>query len=106
MRIYQLRVYTLSTATALERYRNTHYPRHLASFPKFGIGLHGLWTDDSDVPRLYALLSFPPDSDSAAITERYLSSSELRSDMQGFDTTAILDVTTTQLIPAPGSPLL
>ncbi|WP_227981167.1 NIPSNAP family protein [Nocardia spumae] len=106
MRNYQLRVYTLSTATALEQYRNTHYPRHLASFPQFGIGLHGLWTDDSDVPRLYALLSFPPDSDSTAVTERYLASSELRSDMQGFDIDAILDVTTTELTPAPGSPLL
>lgn len=106
MRTYQLRVYTLSTADALERYRSIHYPRHLANFPKFGIGLHGLWTDSADVPRLYALLSFPADADPADITEQYLASPELRSDMEGFDPTAIIEVTATQLTPSPGSPLL
>ncbi|WP_051133528.1 NIPSNAP family protein [Nocardia paucivorans] len=106
MRIYQLRIYTLSTADALERYRTIHYPRHLVSFPEYGIGLHGLWTDGSEVPRLYALLSFPADTDPADITERYLAGPELRSDMEGFDTTTIIEVTTTQLTPAPGSPLL
>ncbi|WP_228003160.1 NIPSNAP family protein [Nocardia australiensis] len=106
MRIYQLRVYTLSTADTLEKYRDIHYPRHLTSFPKFGIGLHGLWTDSADVPRLYALLSFPADADPAVITEQYLASPELRADMEGFDTAAIIEVTATQLTPAPGSPLL
>lgn len=106
MRIYQLRTYTLSTADALERYRDIHYPRHLMNFPKYGIGLHGLWTDSSDAPRLYALLSFPADADPADITERYLAGPELRSDMEGFDTTAIIEVTATHLTPAPGSPLL
>jgi hypothetical protein len=106
MRIYQLRTYTLSTADALQRYRDIHYPRHLMNFPEFGIGLHGLWTDSSDVPRLYALLSFPADADPAEITETYLASPELRCDMEGFDTTAIIEVTATQLTPAPGSPLL
>ncbi|MGV9586826.1 NIPSNAP domain-containing protein [Nocardia farcinica] len=106
MRIYQLRVHTLSTAEALERYRSIHYPRHLTSFPIFGIGVHGLWTDSSAVPRLYALLSFPADSDPAAVTDRYLASPELHADMEGFDTTAILEVTATRLTPAPGSPLV
>lgn len=106
MRIYQLRIYTLSTTDALERYLGIHYLRHLMSFPKFGIGLHGLWTDSSEVPKLYALVSFPADADPADITAEYLASPELRSDMEGFDTTAISEVTATQLTPAPGSPLL
>jgi NIPSNAP protein len=106
MRNYQLRVYTLSSAEALDRYRTVHYPRHLSSFPKFDIGLHGLWTDSAGEPKLYVLLSFPADRDLAEITERYLASPELRSDMEGFDTTAIVAVTTTQLTPSPGSPLL
>lgn len=42
MRIYHLRIYTLSSEEALDRYRGIHYLRHLMSFPKFGIGLHGL----------------------------------------------------------------
>ena len=106
MRNYQLRVYTLSSADALERYRTIHYPRHLSNFPKFDIGVHGLWTDSAEAPKLYALLSFPANADPADIAERYLASPELRADMAGFDPTAIVEVTTTQLTPSPGSPLL
>ncbi|WP_280447161.1 NIPSNAP domain-containing protein [Nocardia cyriacigeorgica] len=106
MRIYQLRMYTLATWDALERYRSVHYLRHLTSFPAFDIGLHGLWTEDSDVPRLFALLSYPAHADPADVAARYLASPELRSDMEGFDTADILEVTATQLTPAPGSPLL
>ncbi|MGW5573329.1 hypothetical protein ACWEVD_19220 [Nocardia thailandica] len=58
------------------------------------------------MPKLYALVSFPADADPSEVAERYLASSELRSDMEGFDTTAITEVAATRLIPSAGSPLL
>ncbi|MFE3191452.1 NIPSNAP domain-containing protein [Nocardia sp. NPDC059240] len=105
-RSYELRVYTLATAEALDTYRRIHYPRHLVSFLAYGIGAHGIWTNTDDGYRLYALLSFAAGVDPAEVAERYLRSPELRSDMAGFDVSAILAVTSTRLTPSPGSALL
>ncbi|WP_228783380.1 hypothetical protein [Nocardia cyriacigeorgica] len=52
------------------------------------------------------MLSYPAHADPADVAARYLAGPELRSDMEGFDTADILEVTATQLTPAPGSPLL
>jgi hypothetical protein len=41
MRTFELRVYTLRTKEALDFYMETIYPRHLNSFPLFGIEAHG-----------------------------------------------------------------
>ena len=41
MRTFELRVYTLRTKEALDFYMQTIYPRHLNSFPLFGIVAHG-----------------------------------------------------------------
>ena len=38
MRTFELRVYKLRTKEALDFYREKIYPRHLNSFPLFGIG--------------------------------------------------------------------
>jgi hypothetical protein len=51
MRIIELRAYTLRSREALDCYVNETYPRHLGSFPPFGIQAHenspirnvGLW---------------------------------------------------------------
>jgi hypothetical protein len=37
MRTFELRVYRLRTKEALDFYMNQIYPRHLSSFPLFGI---------------------------------------------------------------------
>jgi len=37
MRTFELRVYTLRSREALDYYVNKIYPRHLGSFPLFGI---------------------------------------------------------------------
>lgn len=105
-RSYELRVYTLATAEALETYRQVHYPRHLISFLAYGIGAHGIWTNTDDGYRLYALLSFGEGAEPAEVAQRYLQSPELRADMAGFDVSAILGVTSTPLTPSPGSALL
>jgi hypothetical protein len=60
MRTFELRVYTLRTKEALDFYTQTIYPRHLNSFPLFGIEAHGFWTAMGDVaPRLFSLVSYP-----------------------------------------------
>ena len=59
MRTFELRVYTLRTQEALDFYREVVYPRHLNSFPLFGIEAHGFWTAKADVqPRLFVLVSY------------------------------------------------
>ena len=49
MRTFELRVYTLRNKRALDSYVNEIYPRHLDSFPLFGIEAHGFWTAREDV---------------------------------------------------------
>ena len=49
MRTVELRVYTLRTKEALDFYSEKIYPRHLNSFPLFGIEAHGFWTAKEDV---------------------------------------------------------
>jgi hypothetical protein len=44
MRTFEFRVYKLRTKEALEFYIGEIYPRHLKSFPLFGIEAHGFWT--------------------------------------------------------------
>jgi hypothetical protein len=58
MRTFELRVYKLRTKEALDFYMNQIYPRHLSSFPLFGIEAHGFWTAKEDAePRLFVLAS-------------------------------------------------
>ena len=49
MRTFELRVYKLRTKEALDFYMEQIYPRHLSSFPLFGIEAHGFWTAKEDV---------------------------------------------------------
>jgi len=59
LRTFELRVYTLPTKEALDFYRRVVYPRHLNSFPLFGIQAHGFWIAKADTqPRLFALVSY------------------------------------------------
>jgi len=66
MRTFELRVYTLRTKEALDFYMEKIYPRHLNSFPLFGIEAHGFWTAKEDVePRLFVLASYAAGEDPA-----------------------------------------
>ena len=97
--------YTLSSAALLERYRNIHYPRHLPgklSELACGIPVCGPTTpmcrDSTHCCR-------SPRTRPGRHHRRYLASPNYAPIWRAH-TTAILDVTTTQLTPAPGSPLL
>jgi hypothetical protein len=106
MRTYQLRVYELRSKEALDHYREVIYPRHLNSFPLFGVEAHGFWTAKDDVkPRLFVLVSYAPGADPDEITRRYMESKEFAHDVENFDVADIVNVESTTLMPSTGSPL-
>jgi hypothetical protein len=106
MRTFELRVYTLRTKEVLEFYGETIYPRHLHSFPLFGVEAHGFWTAKADVaPRLIVLVSYAEGDDPGEVTQRYMQSTEFADDVRDFDVADIVGVETTVLIPSASSPL-
>lgn len=106
MRTFELRTYTLRTPEALKAYSETIYPRHLRSFPRFGVAAHGFWTElAGHDPRLFVLLSYAPGLDPAEVAQRYLQSADLADDVEGFDVANIVHVDSTILAPTEASPL-
>ena len=105
MRTHEFRASTLSSAEALDSYRTVNYPRHMASCAHHDIGFHGLWTVQCGSPVLYALASYAEGEDPVAVTQLFMNSADVRADIDGFDTSAIVNVTTTLLKPSEGSPL-
>jgi hypothetical protein len=107
MRQYHLRIYTLDSTESLEHYSTHNYPRHIESFPKYGITAHGFFRpEDGSRPTLYVLVSYDEDADVDSIVEAYLGSPELKQDLDGFDPTHILGCEDIALVPTPGSPLV
>jgi hypothetical protein len=101
----QLRIYTLRSAPALDRYVTIHWARHIPSLAKFGVTTHGVWTqrDDGD-HRLVALISYPAGADPAALTRDFMASPEFASDMEGFDPEDIVAVDAMLLEPTAFQP--
>ena len=106
MRSFELRVYTLRTKEILDFYREVIYPRHLNSFPQFGIEAHGFWTAAADVePRFFVLVSYAAGQDPGEVSRRYMQSTEFSDDIKRFDVSGIVGVESTILIPSTSSPL-
>jgi hypothetical protein len=104
--MFQLRVYTLRSREALQQYAVVHWDRHLATFTKFGVTVHGVWTDrDDGGHRLVALISYPPSVDPEHLTHQIMTSPEFAADMAGFDVDEIADVHTELLDPTVFSPI-
>ncbi|MGI8446843.1 MAG: NIPSNAP family protein [Streptosporangiaceae bacterium] len=104
--MYQLRIYTLRTAEALEDYATAHWPRHIPSLRAFGVTTHGIWTDhDADAHRLLALISYPRGADPTEVTAAYMASPAFAADMDGFDASNIINVEELLLDPTAASPL-
>ena len=102
----QLRIYTLRSPEALQRYAAVHWARHVATFAAFGITTHDVWTEHGGpVPRLVALIGYPPGADPDDVTRRVMRSAEFAADMAGFDVTDIVDVQTSLLDPTSFSPV-
>lgn len=106
MRTFELRVYNLRTKEALDFYREVVYPRHLHSFPLFGVEAHGFWTAKEDVePRLFVLASYAAEEEPGEVVRRYMQSTEFAEDIRDFDVSDIVGVESTILIPSASSPL-
>lgn len=106
MRTYELRVYSLRTHDALRFYAETIYPRHLQTFPLFGVEAHGFWTEEGvPQPRLFVLVSYAQGDAPQEVAQRYLLSPELARDVEGFDISEITSVQSTILNPLASSPL-
>jgi hypothetical protein len=106
MRTFELRVYTLRSKEALDFYREQIYPRHLGSFPLFGIEAHGFWTAREDAkPRLFVLASFAAGEDPGEVVRRYMQSTQFAEDVRDFDPSDIVSVESTILVPSTSSPL-
>lgn len=103
---FELRIYTLSSKEALDFYKDEIYPRHLNSFPLFGIEAHGFWTAPREAGhRLYALVSYPDDQNPSEIARKYMQSKEFADDIRDFDPKTIVSVESIYLQPTDSSPL-
>jgi hypothetical protein len=91
MRTFELRQYTLRGKEALDIYMNQVYPRHLDSFPLFGIEPHGVWTaKDSVEPTAFVLVSYPEGEDPGEVVRRYMGVLSLpRKPRTGIDPTSL-----------------
>ena len=104
--MFQLRIYTLRSAEALERYATTHWARHIPSLAAYGVTTHGIWTQRGDDDhRLVALISYPDSADPDAVTRDFMASPEFAADMDGFDPEDIVAVDAMLVEPAPSSPI-
>jgi hypothetical protein len=93
--MFQLRIYTLRSARALERYATVHWARYVPSLASFGVTTHGIWSQPAeDHHRLVALISYPDGADPEAVTRDFMASPEFAADMEGFDTEDVVAVDT------------
>jgi hypothetical protein len=103
--MFQLRIYTLRSAEALDRYSSVHWARHIGSHEAFGGATPGVWTErEGSAERLVALVSFADDADPTAVTDEYLASAEFKADMEGFDPRDVVAVDTILLDATRSSP--
>ena len=104
--MFQLRIYTLRSTAALDRYAALHWARHIGSLGSFGVKTRGIWTSrDAGENRLFALVSYQDGADPARVETEYLASSAFAADMAGFDPHDIVDVTSFLLDSTASSPI-
>lgn len=104
--MFQLRIYTLRSPEALQRYAAIHWARHLATFTAFGITTEGVWTERSgNANRLVAVIRYPQGADPDQLTRQIMSSNEFAADMAGFGVDDIVDVQALLLHPTSFSPI-
>ncbi len=104
--MFQLRIYTLRSPEALQRYATVHWARHLATFTTFGVTTHGVWTEETGgANRLVALIAYPAGADPELLTRHIMTSPEFAADMVGFNVDEIVDVQSILLDPTSFSPI-
>ena len=104
--MFQLRIYTLRSAEALDRYAAIHWARHIGSLDVVGVETHGIWTSrGGGENRLFALVSYQNGADPARVESEYMAGSAFAEDMAGFDPQDIVDVTSVLLDATASSPI-
>jgi hypothetical protein len=104
--VFQLRIYTLRSAEALDRYAAIDWARHNGSLEAFGVETRGIWTSrDGGENRLVALVSYENGADPARVESEYMAGSAFAEDMTGFDRHDIVDVTSVLLDATASSPI-
>ena len=104
--MFQLRIYTLRSAEALDRYAAIHWARHIDSLELFGVATRGIWTSrDGGENRLFALVSYENGADPTRIETQFMAGSAFAADMAGFDPHDIVDVASVLLDSTVSSPI-
>jgi hypothetical protein len=104
--VFQLRIYTLRSAEALDRYAAIHWARHIGSLEAFGVETRGIWMSrDGGENRLFALVWYENGADPAKVEAEYMASAAFANDMADFDPHDILDVTAVLLDATASSPI-
>ena len=104
--MFQLRIYTLRSGEALDRYAAIHWARHIGSLDLFGVETHGIWTSrDGGQNRLFALVSYENGADPASVETEYMASSVFGEDMAFFDPHSPVDVNLVLLDATASSPI-
>jgi NIPSNAP len=104
--MFQLRIYKLRSAEALNQYAEIHWARHIPTFQGFGVTTHGIWTEHGgDANRLVALVSFPDGVDATELASELMASPEFAADMDGFDPQDIVAVDSIPLDATGSSPI-
>ncbi|MDZ7886501.1 MAG: NIPSNAP family protein [Mycobacterium sp.] len=102
----EMRTYTLADDDALQRYVSTFWPRHIQSLQKYGITVHGVWTEQSsDDRRVIALVGYRPGEDPLDLAESYRKSVDFVDDHANFDIALITSKHTVRLDPIASSSL-
>jgi hypothetical protein len=104
--VMELRTYALANADALRTYTREFWPRHIDTLRRYGIIVHGVWTDvASDGHRVMALVGYRPGDDPSRLADDYRNSADFVTDHADFDVALITSTHVTVLEPIPGSPL-
>jgi hypothetical protein len=104
--VFQLRIYTLRSAEALQQYATIHWARHIPTFEGFRVTTHGIWTErGGSTHRLVTVISYPNDADPTELAGEVMASPEFAADMEGFDPQNIVAVESIVLDATGSSPI-
>jgi len=104
--VFQLRIYTLRSVEALDRYGAIHWARHIGSLQSFGVETRGIWTSRAGGEnRLFALVSYENGADPARVETAYMAGSAFAGDLGGFVPQDIVVVTSVVLGAPASSPI-
>lgn len=86
----QVRIYTLKDRQSAEIYFHRHWPRHMVSLPAFGIYVNHVYLGKEC--QVIATVTYQERAEIEALNQKYMTSKEFMSDMDGFDMSSILRV--------------